>query len=58
MDNYLIPANHSTENDLLIVELDDRIEFSVISPTNLCAQTAGNVTNNCSCGTQNGGCKE
>ena len=56
VENYVIPVNQSTENDLLIIELDDRLEFSVISPANLCAQPDVNwLACNSKC-TQNGSC--
>jgi hypothetical protein len=51
MEKFVIPAIQSTDDDLLIVELDDRLEFSVISPTNLCATQDINV--NCGGGTCN-----
>jgi hypothetical protein len=41
-DSFLVPAN----DDMLIVELDDRLEFSVISPANVCARPA-DVNLNC-----------
>ena len=53
-ESYLIPA----ENDLLIVELDDRLEFSVISPANLCTQPSDTnyvLCNGSGC-KQNGSC--
>jgi len=52
MEDFMIPANQSTDSDLLIVELDDRLEFSVISPTNMCASPA-DTNINCGSGTCN-----
>jgi hypothetical protein len=57
MEDYVVPAIQSSDSDLLIVELDDRLEFSVISPTNMCASPAdtnvncgGTACNNYQCG--------
>lgn len=41
-DNFLVPA----ENDMLIVELDDRLEFTAVIPE---LAPAGNGCNNTGC---------
>lgn len=56
-DNFLVPA----ENDMLIVELDDRLEFTAVIADPAPIQSAGNGCNNTGCpgaGTQctNGTC--
>ncbi|MFZ1086026.1 MAG: hypothetical protein WAN35_13760 [Terracidiphilus sp.] len=46
------------ENDLLIVELDDRLEFSVMQPAANIGVVCGNNTGNCvaQCNTNCGNC--